>query len=108
MRKLILILLSCSMAACATTENAQSIAAKSMLTSRQAVIGAATATDALCKQKTLSEANCAMAKVAYDQFQICYGAATDTFLLYLQKGAGDYNALAAQVVACQQTFGGVK
>lgn len=108
MRKMILVLLVFSLSACATTENAQSIAAKSMLTSRQAVIGAATATDALCKQKTLSAANCMMAKAAYEQFQVCYGAASDTFLLYVQKGAGDYNALALQVIACQQTFGGVK
>lgn len=96
------------LSACATTETPQSIAAKTLLTSRQAVIGAAKTTDALCKSKTLSPADCAAAKKAYEQYQVCYNSVSDTFILYVHDGKGDYNMLVNEIMTCQQSFGGVK
>jgi hypothetical protein len=89
-------------------ETPQSIAAKSMLTTREAVIGMAVTADNMCRQKIIAEAECLQAKKAYEQFQVCYGVASDTFLLYVRNGAGDYNALAIQVLACKEAFGGGK
>jgi hypothetical protein len=104
MKRLVPLLLAISLTACATTETPQSITAKSLLSSRQAVIASAATVDTLCKQKVMSMADCMAAKKAYEQFQACYGAASDTFILYVQKGDGDYNSLVSQVVACQQSF----
>lgn len=120
MRKLILILLSCSMAACATTETPQSLAAKTLLSSRQAVIAGATTTDALCKQKILSLGDCKKAEVLYKQAQTSYALASNAFVLAIQTGSSsdwktyllveaDYKTLAGSTVACYDSFrGGVK
>jgi hypothetical protein len=85
-----------------------SITAKTLLTSRQAVIGAAKATDALCKIGDVKPPECAAAKKAYEDYQTCYTAGSVAFLMYVQNGAGDYNALGTEVLDCQQKFGGIK
>ena len=108
MRKLILILLSCSMVACATTETPQSMAAKTLLLTRQTVIAAARTTDELCKLGTVKQPECIQAKTAYEHFQVCYEPTSTAFLMAIQNGAGDYNKLANDALACQQAFGGTK
>lgn len=109
MRKLILVALAFSLTACGpVAESPQSIAAKTLLTTRQAVIGAATATDALCKTGQLKQPECQTAKKAYEQFQVCYEPLSTAFLLYVQNGSGDYNKLVSDTLLCRQAFGGLK
>lgn len=109
----------CSLAGCATTENAQSIAAKTLLSSRQTVIAGATATDALCKQKILTPADCTKAAELYEQSQAAYNLASEAFLVAVQTGnAVDWKAylvkedtfknVAGSAVACYNAFGGAK
>lgn len=107
MKLLILLIMACSLTAC-PRETPQSVAAKTLLTTRQAVIGAATATDALCKTGQLKQPECQAAKRAYEQFQVCYEPLSTAFLMYVQNGSGDYNKLVGDVLTCQKSFGGLK
>jgi len=72
---------------CATTESAQSIAAKSLLSTRAAIITSAQAADDLCTQGIMKQADCDKALELYKQGQAAYNAASDGFLLYLETGA---------------------
>lgn len=105
------------LAGCATTESAQSLTAKSLLTSRQAVISSAQAADDLCTQDIMKQADCDKARELYKQGQAAYNAAADGFLLYLQTGSvSDEAQLAAlsarlsninmDLTALLQAFGG--
>lgn len=71
-------------AGCATTETPQSLAAKSLLTTRQGIIAAATTVDGLCSQGVMKQQDCDRAAAMYTQAQAAYVTASDTFLLYLQ------------------------
>ncbi|MFH1027692.1 MAG: hypothetical protein V1791_06795 [Pseudomonadota bacterium] len=69
---------------CATVETPQSLAAKSLLTTRQGVIAAATTVDGLCSQGVMKKADCNQAALIYKQAQAAYATTSDAFLLYLQ------------------------
>ena len=117
MRKLLILVLLCSLTACATTENVYSIAAKTLLNSRQAVIAGATVTDTLCKQKVLKVDDCTKAAVMYEQAKASYALASDAFVLAVQSGnsadwsaylikEADYKTVAGSAIACYQAFTG--
>jgi len=104
-------------AGCATTETPQSIAAKSLLTSRQAIITSAEAANDLCSQGVMKQSDCDKARDLYKQGQAAYNAASDGFLLYLQSGnmadEAAFEALRARLsninsdlVVLLQAFGG--
>lgn len=69
---------------CATVETPQSLAAKSLLSTRQGVIAAATTIDSLCSQGVMRQADCNQAALIYAQAQASYAATSDAFLLFLQ------------------------
>jgi len=73
-----------SLPGCATVETPQSLAAKSLLTTRQGVIAAATTVDGLCSQGVLKQADCDKAALIYIQAQAAYATTSDAFLVYLQ------------------------
>jgi len=75
-------------AGCATgkQETPQSLAAKSLLTARQGIIGAATTADSFCTQGILKQADCSKAERIYIKSQGIYVTASDAFLLYLVSG----------------------
>ena len=113
------LLLLLTLSACAHTETPQSLAAKTLLTSRQAVIAGATTVDALCKQGVVKPIDCATASTLYKQSQSAYNVASDAFVLAIQTGASadwaqyltkeaDYKALAASAIAAYNQFGGGK
>jgi hypothetical protein len=122
MKKLILVILCCSLAAgcAAVQETPQSIAAKTLLTSRQAVIAGATTVDALCKQNIVKPADCVTAATLYKQSQAAYNVASDAFVLSIQtanaadwteylKAESSFTVLAqSTIVACQAFSGGAK
>ena len=83
MKNLLLILLAISLTACATTETPQSVAAKTLLTTRQGIIAAATSADALCTRNVLKQADCDKIAVIYRRTQPAYSLASDALLLYL-------------------------
>jgi hypothetical protein len=85
----LLIMLCLGVFGCATTgkqETPQSIAAKSLLTTRQAIIATATTADSLCAQGYLQQDDCTRASYLYIQAQAAYAVASDAFLVYLTAG----------------------
>lgn len=74
---------------CATVETPQSLAAKSLLTTRQGIIAAATTVDGFCTQGLLKQPDCDNASRIYNQAQTAYTTAADAFLLYLQLSNDD-------------------
>ncbi|MEA5113035.1 MAG: hypothetical protein VB050_03325 [Geobacteraceae bacterium] len=78
------VLFICCLTGCATTETPQSLAAKSLLSTRQGVIAAATTVDGLCAQGVVKQKDCDRASGIYSQAQAAYLTASDAFLLYLQ------------------------
>ncbi|MRR33171.1 hypothetical protein EG829_00525 [bacterium] len=116
---LALLLTACLYAGCATTETPQSIAAKSLLSSRQGVIAAATTVDALCSQGIIGKADCDKAAKTYTQAQAAYNTASDAFLLYIQlsdsaslkrfeEAQTKLLALFLDIDTLSKTFGGTK
>lgn len=79
-----LFLSASGLSGCATIETPQSLAAKSLLTTRQGVIVAAGAIDDLCSQGVLRQTDCDNAAVMYTQAQAAYATAVSAFLFYLQ------------------------
>jgi len=116
MRKLILLFLTFSLAACASVETPQSITAKSLLSSRQTVIAAAVTADTLCKQKAIKASDCEVIKTQYERFQVGYNIASGSFVVYVQTGnetawkqaEAVFQKLSADTLACLATYGGVK
>lgn len=122
-RLLLLAVAALSLTGCPSnkaTETPQSIAAKTLLSSRQAVIAGATTVDTLCKQHVVKPEDCATAALYYDQAQTAYGVASDAFVLAVKTGASSdwtvyltkeasYKELAASAIACYSSFqGGAK
>jgi len=91
------------------------VSAKTLLTSRQAVIAGATTVDALCKQGVVKPVDCTKASTLYLQAQAGYNVASDAFVLAVQTGTSadwsaylakeaDFKALAASAISCYQEF----
>lgn len=74
---------------CATPgkpQTPQSIAAKSFLSSRQAIIAAGMTADTLCSQGVMKQAECDRAGMIYRQAQAAYATASDAFIIAIQTG----------------------
>lgn len=83
MKKLLLILLACSLTACATTQTDTPLvmAGKSLLAVKSTIVTTATAIDGLCKTQKISADKCQQAKVAYEMSKPAYDTAIDAYLL---------------------------
>jgi len=91
-------LLIIGLSACATTETPQSIAVKTLLSTRQGIIAAATTADELCTQGVLRQADCDKALALYKQGQAAYLVASDAFQVYLDTGrSGGYDLALARL-----------
>ncbi len=89
LQAIVLLMLVCglvSISGCATTESAQSVAAKSLLSTRATIITSAQAADDLCTKGIMKQTDCDKARELYTQGQAAYNAASDGFLLYLNTG----------------------
>jgi hypothetical protein len=86
---ILVILLTVFISGCATTETPQSIAAKSLLSTRQGIIAAATTADDLCTQGVMKQPDCDTGAKVYTEAQVIYNLASDAFLVYLDTGKPD-------------------
>lgn len=80
---LMMLVSGCATGVTAKRETPQSIAAKTLLSSHQAVKGTAVTVDELCSQGIMKQASCTRARELYAQAQAAWFTSTDAYLLYL-------------------------
>ena len=80
-------------------QSAQQTAGNTLLAMHDLVLTSATSANTLCEQKTISAADCAKIKKAYEDFRLSWPIVDDALIVYLKAPATDSNAATAFNVA---------
>lgn len=99
----------CATGLTANRETPESISAKTLLSSREAIKGTAVSIDDLCSQGVMKQAACTRARALYEQAQISWFTSSDSFLLYLiSADAADQDKYEKSLAGTQSLIGDLK